>query len=732
MFGRKKSKQSTGTNDSTDATEVSQQKAPDFSLRPSADTYVDQKEESQKILRRIETSSALVMGIAGVRGAGKSSIALKVLSGCEAKGYFTLLIHSPAGYEHREFLLSIFQRLCEATIERVEKLLEQASTLQERGLNEAKKINRIFRLILLGGLCTILIPAAITYYRYLKTVEAKQQVYASRVASINQDINNRISNLNNRDNDLLKEQQDVERKLASYGVPLTMFDGRRPDKIEERIDLFISEVESGASEQLSKTALAQLRKNLDDVINASKNYLVIQRQREQLADEISRFEKRKEDPLDRYRFSIDDLSDTPTQPYISLGVTTVLGLFFYVGVAFTWIGARRMRRRYTIHIKHAKEVGLYSLAKETLEHLNYQATVTTSEDASLNLWKLSGKLLRSKSLATRPISLPGVTADCNAFLDKMAEVFGEKCVVCLDELDKINDPEQLAELLKGVKGILGQRRTYFLLTVSEDALARFTTRRRAERDIIESSFDEILYLNRVNHTLSQNIVEQMLAVDNKEHSAQFINNSILVWLFAGGIPREIKRNVILCSTNNLNLLEADYFEVWKVLFKDLLESQESWALVLSKENDISYQFLRGLDDTIQKLPNKLMSGQEVISWYRDMIAGWSAYYKLPFFKLEDGVSEATSGDAEGTQPLFERGVFELAIGAVALLIVANREDGDESDDYLKELLEIFTLLSYSLSYAGYKFNQLLERMGVIKQSDTNSVVKETVSTLPAQ
>jgi hypothetical protein len=152
MFGRKKSQPPTGENSSAGAPEAGERKAPDFSLRPSADTYVDQKEESQKILRRIETSSALVMGIAGVRGAGKSSIALKVLTACEAKGYFTLLIHSPTGYEHREFLLSIFQRLCEATIERVEKLLGQASTLQERGLNEAKKINRIFRLILIGGL----------------------------------------------------------------------------------------------------------------------------------------------------------------------------------------------------------------------------------------------------------------------------------------------------------------------------------------------------------------------------------------------------------------------------------------------------------------------------------------------------------------------------------------------------------------------------------------------------
>jgi hypothetical protein len=201
--------------------------------------------------------------------------------------------------------------------------------------------------------------------------------------------------------------------------------------------------------------------------------------------------------------------------------------------------------------------------------------------------------------------------------------------------------------------------------------------------------------------------------------ARFVNNSILAWTFAGGIPREIKRNVILCAANGLNLLDADHFDVWLLLFRDLLEAQEAWALVLSKENDISYQFLRCLDETRQRLPLKPAAGREAVRWYEEMLTVWAAYYKLSFIQPDATTRDAATTAAaagEGRQTLFERSVFELAIGAVALLVVADGGGGDERpDDRLKELLEIFTLISYSPAYAGYKFHQLLKNIGIAEE-----------------
>jgi hypothetical protein len=68
----------------------------DFSLKSNGRSYIEIKGEAKQIFERIQQSSASVIGIAGVRGAGKSSLSKKILEACSEKGYFTLLIPSPA------------------------------------------------------------------------------------------------------------------------------------------------------------------------------------------------------------------------------------------------------------------------------------------------------------------------------------------------------------------------------------------------------------------------------------------------------------------------------------------------------------------------------------------------------------------------------------------------------------------------------------------------------------
>ncbi len=62
----------------------------------------------------------------------------------------------------------------------------------------------------------------------------------------------------------------------------------------------------------------------------------------------------------------------------------------------------------------------------------------------------------------------------------MCEVWTYGVLICFDELDKIDGPEQLDLLLRGIKGILGRENTHFLFTVSDDAIARFIVRRLRE------------------------------------------------------------------------------------------------------------------------------------------------------------------------------------------------------------------------------------------------------------
>jgi hypothetical protein len=301
-------------------------------------------------------------------------------------------------------------------------------------------------------------------------------------------------------------------------------------------------------------------------------------------------------------------------------------------------------------------------------------------------------------------------------------VFGGKSVICLDELDKISDPKQLSELLKGVKGVLGQSNSHFLLTVSEDALARFSTRRRSERDILESSFDEIIDLNRVNFETGKYIVKRMLSLEENGLTRQFEQNCLLVWALSGGIPREIKRNVVSCAMDGLDLTRDEPPMIWHSLFIKLLESLRSWALIVSGHNDTSYRFLRCLENIQAKASPTAVSVSEAQTWYRKLIQTWSCDYQLSF--LAPNVSQKSPGDevrATDEAKVFEKAVFEIAIGAMPFLILCEAEEGIELS-LADKLLEVFMLLSYSPSFAGYKFRPILESIGVLGNPESEPLI----------
>ena len=106
------------------------------------------------IVDRIKTSSGSVIGIAGVRGAGKSSLAKKVLGECDGAGFFTLMIPSPTESEPKEFLLATFQRIAEHATEKVQTIIEGAESLAELGDRQAHHLRRQVRMIF-GGLALL-------------------------------------------------------------------------------------------------------------------------------------------------------------------------------------------------------------------------------------------------------------------------------------------------------------------------------------------------------------------------------------------------------------------------------------------------------------------------------------------------------------------------------------------------------------------------------------------------
>jgi hypothetical protein len=716
----------------------------DFSLRPDPATYLDQRNESTTVLNRIHSSSSSVIGIAGVRGAGKSSLAFKLLDTCGKSGYFTLLIHSPTGYEPREFLLSVFQRICEATINRLERLFGQEQTVEGRGRAQLRRSRQMATLLMIGAFAVVILSAGYSYYRLDKFRTERQQIYRQRRASERKHF---VDEINKTFSDVSKAQTFLENcakkpdACTHLRKEISMLSESRKNALLRLAKLsyedFVIDVKGTSDDSDSEPIydtieLFLLDLRIDRYLMGEEDvkYIVTQLEPEQLPP-VYQAQRTINAHLKSVFAKYENItaSEETGEDFASKYASETLLMIVMVGVGYVgfigiFLAARRVQRQITLEKKYPRETGLYQLARETLEHLKYQTTMTSSQDASVSIWKLATKFVRTKQLETRPVSMPGLTADCNAFIDKVAEVFGGKSVICLDELDKIIDPKQLEELLTGVKGILGQNRSHFILTVSEDALARFATRRRTERDIIESSFDEIISLNRVSFQVARHIVCKMLAVTEPDAVSDRLNKNILLaWIFGGGIPREIKRNVITAA-DAFDFVNGDPRQLWDILFSNLRDALKSWALIASADEDISYDFLVCLE----KMGGLRSPDQNPKEWYKALTGLWSNYFKLPF--VEPEAEPKSNGDKTKPETArknhsekFERAIFELMIGAYALLLT---DDKAKLEDFPTDrLLDVFTLFVYSPSFAAFKFHSLLSEAGIVeRQADVSARLTE--------
>lgn len=113
------------------------------------------------------------------------------------------------------------------------------------------------------------------------------------------------------------------------------------------------------------------------------------------------------------------------------------------------------------------------------EHLRFQTSHSNATQVKVSVLKSIFGFSSAKNLAARELSLPLLTSEFSSFLQEIRQVYG-RAVICLDKLDKIEDPKDLDKLLRGIKGVLGQDGVHFLLTVSDDALIRFPGAARSE------------------------------------------------------------------------------------------------------------------------------------------------------------------------------------------------------------------------------------------------------------
>jgi tetratricopeptide (TPR) repeat protein len=196
---------------------------------------------------------------------------------------------------------------------------------------------------------------------------------------------------------------------------------------------------------------------------------------------------------------------------------------------------RRPRRR--------REVGISQDAIGRAADLRTRAefTETYSRSAQLGISGsgLSLSATGGTQLARIPLNEVDVVRELYNLVRSVA-ASGWQVVIAIDELDKMKDDAEAITFLNHVKVLFPVHDCSFVVSVSENAWARFENRGIPFTDAFDSSFDEIVHVHMLRPRESRDLLKRR---NTNISDAQ----ALLCHCLSGGLPRDLLRAIRLLA-----------------------------------------------------------------------------------------------------------------------------------------------------------------------------------------
>ncbi|MGZ4357925.1 MAG: hypothetical protein ACXVRU_14065 [Gaiellaceae bacterium] len=170
----------------------------------------------------------------------------------------------------------------------------------------------------------------------------------------------------------------------------------------------------------------------------------------------------------------------------------------------------RARARYTATLREASEVG------------------AEAAHGVAGRWRKS----KERELVERPWSISSLVNDFRSLAEHAGQVTGS-VVIGIDELDKMDDPTKVKDLLRDIKGIFDVPQVYFFVSVSDEAARSLNLGALTGRDEFNSSFYTVIELPPMSPSQCVDLLRKRGPVeDDVAHRLAVL---------AGGNPRDVVR-----------------------------------------------------------------------------------------------------------------------------------------------------------------------------------------------
>ena len=258
-------------------------------------------------------------------------------------------------------------------------------------------------------------------------------------------------------------------------------------------------------------------------------------------------------------------------------------------------------------------------AREWLKEIKFQQSYTSGWSGALKLpIGLEGGMNAAVSLAQQQLSLPDITRGFSEFLSAIGKDF--KVIIGIDELDKLESDEAAQRFLNEIKAIFGLEKVFYLISVSENAMSNFERRGLPFRDVFDSSFDNIVYVNYLSLEQAKRLIARRVTA----MPPPFVH---LCYAISGGLARDLVRtcrNLMQYSHNAYALDPAGVGSNLKDLTAALLKSDLS--LKLHAMTVVATKLNRGPGlncflDHLKSLENQLDSAPNLLQAYKNLLSG---------------------------------------------------------------------------------------------------------------
>ena len=194
-----------------------------------------------------------------------------------------------------------------------------------------------------------------------------------------------------------------------------------------------------------------------------------------------------------------------------------------------WVLVSQPRRSALIDIRQST----LELAAALRSRVDFTETLKTNSQVGISAYGLNLTTGSGAELVRAPLNTIDVIREIRGLVQAISRD-GWQVIIAIDEMDKMPSQEAAARFLNHIKVLFPIAGCSFIISVSEMAWSLFERRGMPLRDVLDSSFDEIINLDVLSAAESRDILKRR---DRTISDPQ----ALLCHCLSGGLPRDLLR-----------------------------------------------------------------------------------------------------------------------------------------------------------------------------------------------